>query len=196
MAALRLDARCSNPPRVSTKKMKMAIMLAWTLAIAIAVVVAGVIAFVAMWGRRSESSQILPKGPFAESFSDLYGEGPGSMTEYRSERFEAWFRSVLPVGTDRTQCRKILSKSFGEDITTGDFVVIDRMSVFPVGGEETKVRLIFDSDGRFQDVEVRQNHSWASTSPSPKPNKSVVATAGNASCSLRSGRSISAVPHF
>ena len=139
--------------------------------IVIALVVAGAITFVAMWGRKSESSQIRSKGTFAETFSDLYGEGPGSMTEYRSERLEAWFRSMLPVGTDRAKCGSILSKSFSVDLTTGDFVIIDRRSVFPIGGEQTKVRLVFDTNDRFQDVEVRQNRSWASASPSPEPNR-------------------------
>ena len=102
------------------------------------------------------------------------------MTEYRSERLENWFRSVLPRRTDRAKCRDILNESFGVDLTSGDFVVIDKESVFPVGGEETKVRLIFDRDGRFQDVEVRQNRSRASVYPEPKPNKTLHPTAGNA----------------
>jgi hypothetical protein len=158
--------------------MKIARVIKWTFIIAITLAVAGVIAFVAMWGRRTESSQIRPQGPFAQRFSNLYGEGPGSMTEYRSERLEAWFRSVLPVGSDRAKCRSILNESFGVDLTTGDFVVIDKMTVFPAGGEETKVRLIFDRDGRFQDVEVRQNLSWASVYSEPKnPNKPAHPTA-------------------
>ena len=98
------------------------------------------------------------------------------MTEYRSERLEAWFRSVLPVGTDRAKCRSILNESFGVDLTTGDFVVIDKMTVFPAGGEETKVRLIFDRDGRLQDVEVRQNLSWAAVDPESKEPKPRLST--------------------
>jgi len=140
-----------------------------------------IISFTSMWGRKSESSHIRPKGPFSETIRDLYGEAPGSMTEYRSERLETWFRSMLPIGTDRARCRNILSKSFSVDLTTGDFVVIDRMSVFPAGGQDTKVRLIFDRDGRFQDVEVRQNLSWASVHPTPDPNKAQIATPMNPS---------------
>jgi hypothetical protein len=166
--------------------MKIARMVKWTFVIAITLAVAGVIAFVAMWGRKTEITQIRPGGPFGDRFSNLYGEGPGSMNEYRSERLEDWFRSVLPVGTDRAKCRDILKESFGADLTSGDFVVIDKMSVFPSGGEETKVRLIFDRDGRFQDVEVRQNRSWASVYPEPEPNTSWVATADMLPRSLRS----------
>ena len=166
--------------------MKIARIVKWTFVIAITLAVAGVIALVAMWGRRTESSQIRPEGSFAHRFSNLYGEGPGSMTEHRSESLEAWFRSVLPVGTDRAKCRYILNESFGVDLTSGDFVVIDKMSVFPAGGEETKVKLIFDRDGRFQDVEVRQNRSWASVYPEPEPNTSWVATADKLPRSLRS----------
>jgi hypothetical protein len=149
------------------------------IVIALVSLALGLIAIVAvssMWGRKSESSVILPSGSFSETFSDLYGESPGSMTEYRSERLEAWFRSRIPIGTDRAQCRKILSESFNADLTTGDFVVIDSMSVFPAGGEDTKVRMIFDADGRFQDVEVKQNRSWASIERIQEPNKTCMAT--------------------
>ena len=145
-----------------------------------------IIAFTSMWGRKVESSHIRSKGPFAEAFRDLYGGSPGSMTEYRSEKLEIWFRSILPGGTNRVQCRNILSRSFSVDLTTGDFVAIDRMNAFPAGGEDTKVRLIFDSDGRFQDVEVRQNRSWVSANLTPEPNTSWVATADKLPCSLRS----------
>ena len=82
--------------------MKIARMVQWTFIIAITLAVAGVIAVAAMWGHRSKHSSLRPEGPFAETFRNLYSyEGaPGSMTEYRSERIEDWFRSVLPRGTE------------------------------------------------------------------------------------------------
>ena len=176
MAAIRPNARFGDAPPVSIGKMKIASVLASTLVIAIAAVMAFVLIFAVMWGRQFEMSKVRANGEFAKRFSDLYGEGPGSMSNYQSARLESWFRSSLPVGTDRAMCRNILSKSFTVDMTTGAFIVIDRMSIFPAGGQDTKVRLIFDGNNRFQDVEVRQNNVWVSTGPLSMPNNPWIAT--------------------
>jgi len=110
------------------------------------------IAWIGLWWicRERHESIIVYGGPFERHFrEDLY---------YPQEKIEAWFKANIPTGSSKADADRILTPSFSRSLSSGSEVTVDSHSSMG-GSPHLKIRLIFDSGGKFQGVKVTQH--WA-----------------------------------
>jgi hypothetical protein len=97
---------------------------------------------------------IISGGSFDSQFASLYTDTPE-----KKHKMEQWLLNVIPQGTPREEARRILSRSFSSDLTSGKKTVIDE-SGSGAGGESTSVTIHFDNQGRVRSVEVNQHRAY------------------------------------
>ena len=97
---------------------------------------------------------IVTNGPFHSQIPSLYPD-----TREKKEEIERWFLHAIPPGTPRDEARRVLSKSFSSDLTSGKEISIDRYGDLS-GGASTSVTIHFDGQGRVRSVEVKQHWSF------------------------------------
>lgn len=112
--------------------------------------------FVALIGvgwlvKERKETIIISGGPF-------YAHFDGDYYPPREQEIAAWFKANIPAGSTRTDVDRILSSSFSKRISSDSETTIDRLSN-SAGGQDTKVRLVFDAEGGFKEVTVNQH--WA-----------------------------------